>query len=70
MNLRINQEIRYQEEPPGADVWQTPEETWAIKSGDCEDYAILKYALLMEKVDPSGGYCFSSFTRCSMAENT
>jgi transglutaminase-like putative cysteine protease len=46
MNLRINQEIKYQEEPPGADVWQTPEETWAIKSGDCEDYAILKYALL------------------------
>lgn len=30
-------------EPAGRDVWQTPYETIALGTGDCEDYAIGKY---------------------------
>jgi hypothetical protein len=31
--------VRYQREPPGAEVWQLPHETYALRSGDCEDLA-------------------------------
>ena len=46
LNQIINRKITYTGEPVGADVWQTPMQTWTSASGDCEDYAILKYALL------------------------
>ena len=29
--------VRYQREPPGSEVWQTPRFTWASKEADCED---------------------------------
>ncbi len=28
-----------------AEKWQTPKETWALKSGDCEDGSVLIYAI-------------------------
>ncbi len=47
-NSYVNGEIAYTAEPPGVDIWQAPELTWRIKRGDCEDYAILKYATLLK----------------------
>lgn len=38
-----NKTITYKSEPPGEDIWQTPEETLKLKTGDCEDFAIAKY---------------------------
>jgi transglutaminase-like putative cysteine protease len=45
-NALINFLIVYTPEPDGADVWQTPSQTLLLHRGDCEDFAILKYALL------------------------
>jgi hypothetical protein len=45
-NLSINRQIHYVGEPPGIDNWQAPYFTWANKTGDCEDYAILKFMAL------------------------
>lgn len=45
----INQKIKYtpdQEVWKVAEMWQTPAETWQLKTGDCEDGALLIYALL------------------------
>ncbi len=46
LNLAVNRRIRYQSEPEGVDVWQKPMDTFRLGTGDCEDYAVLKYALL------------------------
>jgi predicted transglutaminase-like cysteine proteinase len=46
-NADINQRIVYTPEPDRGDAWQTPAQTLAILHGDCEDYAILKYATLL-----------------------
>ena len=46
-NADINQRIVYTPEPDGGDAWQTPAQTLATSHGDCEDYAILKYATLL-----------------------
>src|SRR5258705_3244517 len=46
-NTEINQRIIYTPEPDSGDAWQTPAQTLAISYGDCEDYAILKYATLL-----------------------
>jgi predicted transglutaminase-like cysteine proteinase len=46
-NAHVNATVHYLAEPPGVDIWQTPAFTVAQLTGDCEDYAILKYALLM-----------------------
>ena len=48
LNLAVNRLIKYQAEPEGQDVWQKPSDTLQLGHGDCEDYAILKYALLAE----------------------
>lgn len=40
VNLFTNKEIEYTKEPK--DYWQFPHETQEKKTGDCEDYAILK----------------------------
>jgi predicted transglutaminase-like cysteine proteinase len=45
-NLSVNRHILYLSE--SEDEWQTPDETAMRKTGDCEDYAILKYGLLLE----------------------
>ena len=39
-------DIKYKSDPPGYDYWQTPEETETLKTGDCEDKAILLMYLL------------------------
>jgi hypothetical protein len=61
-NADINQRIIYTPEPDSGDAWQTPAQTLAILHGDCEDYAILKYATLLRP-----GYlpplCASSLAR-------
>lgn len=44
INNKINAEIAYRNDSD--DHWQTPAETLTFKTGDCEDYAILKYAVL------------------------
>ncbi len=43
-----NKSVVYKAEKPSdigktIDIWQTPEETWKKKTGDCEDFAIAKY---------------------------
>jgi predicted transglutaminase-like cysteine proteinase len=46
LNSLVNRAIHYLAEPSGVDIWQTPAMTWAQKTGDCEDFALLKYAAL------------------------
>ena len=46
-NADINHRIAYTPEPDSDDNWQTPTQTLATSHGDCEDYAILKYATLL-----------------------
>jgi hypothetical protein len=45
-NGHVNDTVRYLAEAPGVDIWQTPAVTLTRRTGDCEDIAILKYALL------------------------
>lgn len=47
INDRWNRRIRHLEEAPGKDDWQTPLETIARGTGDCEDLAIGKYFSLI-----------------------
>lgn len=44
-NRSINSSIHYI--PEQKDTWQTPWTTLSRSAGDCEDYAILKYAILL-----------------------
>lgn len=37
----LNENITYKAEPDGQDYAQSPEETWALKTGDCEDFCLL-----------------------------
>ena len=46
LNSRINRQITWQE-PNEHDDWQTPEQTLALGRGDCMDYAVLKYAMIL-----------------------
>ncbi len=52
MNLKINVRIKYVAEAPEQDYWQPPAVTLAKGTGDCEDYAILKYAVLLKSGIP------------------
>lgn len=45
INDKVNSSIEYRHELD--DEWQTPAETLKKRSGDCEDFAILKYALML-----------------------
>jgi predicted transglutaminase-like cysteine proteinase len=42
----VNDRIKYK--PDAVDYWQSPDETLKRGAGDCEDFCILKYALLRE----------------------
>jgi len=42
LNLNINRTIKYFYDP----AWKTPVQTWTDKTGDCKDYATLKYSIL------------------------
>lgn len=48
LNAYVNAHVVYRGELPGEDDWQLPEHTWWLRSGDCEDHAILKYAVLLK----------------------
>ena len=52
VDLVVNTAVKYLKEPSGVDVWQEPAVTWDLKRGDCEDYAILKYAILRKAAIP------------------
>jgi len=45
INDAVNRLIKGLLEPVGEDLWQTPQETIQLGTGDCEDLAILKYIL-------------------------
>lgn len=58
INVEVNQRIEYVADPasvPGADVWSTPCETLARGAGDCEDFAITKFFLLLASGYPQHG---------------
>ncbi len=44
-NVAVNQKIKYENDP--LNNWQSPTVTASLGTGDCEDYAIVKYAGLM-----------------------
>lgn len=46
VNSTVNKLLTYKVDP--TDHWQTPQETLALKTGDCEDYALLKAYILKE----------------------
>jgi predicted transglutaminase-like cysteine proteinase len=51
INRNVNQAVRYVsdiEQHGVVDVWSSPLETLASGAGDCEDYAIAKFALLLD----------------------
>jgi len=48
LNGNINGLVRYTPEASGQDQWQSPSDTISLRTGDCEDYAILKYATLLK----------------------
>lgn len=39
--LWVSNNIQYEAEPEGQDVWQSPETTYDARKGDCEDRVIL-----------------------------
>lgn len=45
-NKDVNTSITYTPEISKQDYWQSPQETLKLKTGDCEDFAILKASLL------------------------
>jgi predicted transglutaminase-like cysteine proteinase len=58
VNVEVNQRIEYEPDPPsvpGVDVWSTPYETLARGAGDCEDFAITKFFLLVASGAPYQG---------------
>lgn len=51
INKQINERVKYKSEPKGFDYWQTPIETVTLQTGDCEDFALMKwYALLQHGI--------------------
>jgi predicted transglutaminase-like cysteine proteinase len=46
VNADVNMLVTYDDEGPFVDYWQMPLETIKSGKGDCEDYAILKIAIL------------------------
>ena len=58
VNVAINRRVAYALDPafaPGRDVWSTPFETLARGTGDCEDFAIAKFYLLIASGAPREG---------------
>jgi len=58
VNVAINRCIAYELDPasaPGGDLWSTPFETLARGAGDCEDFAIAKFYLLVASGAPREG---------------
>ena len=58
VNIEINRRVAYALDPQSApehDVWSTPFETLARGAGDCEDFAIAKFYLLIASGAPREG---------------
>ena len=58
VNVAINRSVTYALDAPAAragDVWSTPFETLARGAGDCEDFAIAKFYLLIASGAPREG---------------
>jgi predicted transglutaminase-like cysteine proteinase len=58
VNVAVNQRVDYAPDPasaPGGDIWSTPYETLARGTGDCEDFAITKFFLLLASGVPVRG---------------
>jgi predicted transglutaminase-like protease len=49
LSVWIESNIWYTREPKGQDNWQSAEETFKLKKGDCEDFAILAMYVLDKK---------------------
>lgn len=47
MNDYWNHYIKGKADASNLDYWQTPSETVACKTGDCDDYAVIKYFTLL-----------------------
>ncbi len=48
VNRWVNRRLTYKPDGgPNRDYWQTPDESLNFNTGDCEDYAILKRAILL-----------------------
>lgn len=46
VNTFVNTSLSYKADTPGNDYWQSPTESYKLKTGDCEDYAVYKYWIL------------------------
>ena len=46
----VNKELTYQ--PEAVDVWHAPAIAWAIGYGDCEEFALIKRAILIDSGIP------------------
>lgn len=58
INIAINRCVSYEADSAsalGCDTWATPFETLARGAGDCEDFAIAKFYLLVASGVPAGG---------------
>jgi len=58
VNVAVNRCVSYALDPPtapGCDQWSTPFETLARGTGDCEDFAIAKFYLLVASGVPRDG---------------
>lgn len=62
VNSEYNHAIKYKEEPKGEDIWQHPNTTITKGTGDCEDYAIAKWAHLKAKGIPESSMRFVNGT--------
>lgn len=58
INKEVNEEIQYKDDESGNDYWQSPLETFTLKTGDCEDYAVLKWYKLLKNGIPEKSMTF------------
>jgi predicted transglutaminase-like cysteine proteinase len=52
VNRNVNSQVEYKPDD-ARDYWQSPFETVGLKTGDCEDFAILKYFFMQRYFGPS-----------------
>lgn len=46
LNETVNRFVTYRSDP--GDRWQSPQETYLVRQGDCEDFSILKWKILAD----------------------
>lgn len=67
LNENINRRIKYKSD--AIDEWQTADETQSCGTGDCEDYAILKYRTLLHLGIAEDRLCFVLAEIAAMPSN-